>query len=110
MVNYLLQNCIHATERVNYLKYFEIALINFIITLGFLSTEDEQAPGTWGLFAQNLALKYVKEYIKDFRGDPTKITIAGSEAGAASVGLHMVSPVSSGKGILVANILLNIKS
>ena len=65
---------------------------------GFFSTEDEHAPGNWGLFDQNLALLFVRENIRAFKGDPQQITIAGSEAGAASVGLHMISPVSRRKG------------
>ena len=49
-----------------------------------------------------MALEFVRDNIRAFKGDPQKITIAGSEAGAASVGLHMVSPVSRRKGILKA--------
>ena len=44
-----------------------------------------------------MALEFVKENIEFFRGDPSIITIFGSEAGGASVGFHMVSPRSRGK-------------
>uniref|UniRef100_A0A914EA12 Carboxylic ester hydrolase n=1 Tax=Acrobeloides nanus TaxID=290746 RepID=A0A914EA12_9BILA len=40
------------------------------------------------------ALKFVKEEISNFGGDPTKITIAGESAGAASVSAHTYSPLS----------------
>jgi len=66
--------------------------------VGFLSTENEYATGNWGLWDQHLALEFVKENIKAFGGDPNRITLCGEGAGAASVGMHLVSPMSRGKG------------
>lgn len=37
--------------------------------LGFLSTEDENCPGNFGLKDQVLALKWVRDNIKQFGGD-----------------------------------------
>ena len=65
---------------------------------GFLSTEDRHGAGNWGMFDQQLALEFVKENIALFSGDPKQITLMGEGAGAASVGLHMVSPVTKDKG------------
>ena len=61
---------------------------------GFLTTEDEHAQGNWGLWDQQLALEFIRENIKVFHGDPTKITLMGDGAGAASAGLHIISPAS----------------
>jgi len=38
-----------------------------------------------------MALKFVYENIREFNGDPDNITVIGHEAGAASIGLHMLS-------------------
>ncbi|XP_038061915.1 cholinesterase 1-like [Patiria miniata] len=63
---------------------------------GFLSTNDEVIPGNMGLLDQRLALEWVRDNIKAFGGDPERVAIFGESAGGTSVGLHMVSPGSSG--------------
>lgn len=49
------------------------------------------------MFDQLKALKFVKNTIKSFRGNPNLVTLMGQDAGAASVGMHIVSPRSIGK-------------
>ena len=61
-----------------------------------MSTEDETNPGNSGLYDQVLALQWVQENIAFFGGNPDRVTIFGQSAGAASCGLHTVSPVSAG--------------
>ena len=58
--------------------------------IGFLSTGDKHARGNFGMKDQEMALKWVKENIAVFGGDPNKITIFGQSAGGASVQLHMM--------------------
>lgn len=64
--------------------------------LGFFSSGDDALPGNLGLWDQNLAIRWVKDNIQAFGGDPDVITIFGESAGSMSVGLQMFSPQSRG--------------
>ncbi|XP_030602240.1 neuroligin-2b [Archocentrus centrarchus] len=64
--------------------------------LGFLSTGDPSAKGNYGLLDQIQALRWLNENIGHFGGDPERITIFGSGAGAACVNLLILSHHSEG--------------
>ncbi|KAL1453757.1 hypothetical protein WDU94_010071 [Cyamophila willieti] len=64
--------------------------------LGFLSFGNQMMPGNLGLKDQVLALQWLKDHIQNFGGDKDRVTIFGESAGGASVGLHLVSPLSKG--------------
>ena len=46
------------------------------------------------MFDQLMALKWVNDNIEQFGGNPKNITLMGGSAGACSVSLHLLSPLS----------------
>ena len=64
--------------------------------LGFLAMGNEMVPGNAGLRDQNMAIKWVKDNIQNFGGNPDLITIFGESAGSFSVSAQIISPLSKG--------------
>lgn len=64
--------------------------------LGFLCGYHPSISGNYGLFDQIEALKWVRNNIAAFRGNPREVTIFGNSAGASSVGLLNNSPLARG--------------
>ncbi|XP_021951286.1 venom carboxylesterase-6 [Folsomia candida] len=74
-----------------------LVTINYrLAAMGFLSTGDGVVRGNMALKDQSMALRFVKENIESFGGDPDKITVFGESAGGVSSHFHMLSPMSKG--------------
>lgn len=77
-----------------------VVTINYRLgTLGFLAHPALGVGGdvgNYGLADQQAALRWVRDNIADFGGDPEKVTVAGESAGGMSVCDHLVSPGSAG--------------
>ncbi|XP_053403602.1 acetylcholinesterase-like [Mercenaria mercenaria] len=65
--------------------------------LGYLALFHREAPGNAGMFDQVMALDWVQHNIHFFGGNPHSVTLFGESAGAVSVGMHMMSPLSRSK-------------
>ena len=77
-----------------------VVTINYRLgALGFLAHPSLGPPGdvgNYGLADQQAALRWVRDNISAFGGDPREVTIAGESAGGMSVCDHLVAPGSVG--------------
>ena len=58
--------------------------------------EEAGFTGNYGLYDQMTAIRWVRDNIEAFGGDPENMTIMGQSAGAASVQLQSCSPLTKG--------------
>jgi carboxylesterase type B len=58
--------------------------------LGFLVSTADGLYGNYGLNDQKLAMQWVQDHIRNFGGDPDRVTLFGESAGAMSIGLHLL--------------------
>ena len=73
---------------------YRLGLLGFL-THPLLSAESPHGvSGNYGMLDQIAALKWVKNNIAQFGGDPDKVTIMGQSAGAMSVQTLVTSPLS----------------
>ncbi len=59
-----------------------------------LSSESDHGSGTYGILDMIEGLKWVKENISKFGGDPAKVTIFGHSAGGGAVSILAASPLT----------------
>lgn len=74
-----------------------LVTINYrLASLGLMSTGTKDAPGNNGFKDQSIALRWIRDNIRKFGGDPNSVTLMGQSAGARCVMLHLISPMSEG--------------
>jgi para-nitrobenzyl esterase len=75
-----------------------VVTINYRLgALGFLGLPGPDGSlGNWGLYDQVAALRWVRDNITAFGGDPENVTVFGESAGAISVVALLAAPTASG--------------
>jgi para-nitrobenzyl esterase len=75
---------------------YRLGAFGFLAPAGASSEASHGTAGNYGLLDQIAALRWVRENIAQFGGDPANVTIAGNSAGSVAVSAHMASPLSRG--------------
>lgn len=88
---------LHDGARISAVSDVVVILINYRLGMfGFLSTGDDQSRGNYGLWDQIQALEWIQGNIRNFGGDPSRVTVFGHSAGGYSIGLLLLSKHSLG--------------
>jgi carboxylesterase type B len=74
-----------------------VVTINYRLGLfGFFALKNSTVKGNYGLWDQMMAIRWIKDHIDDYGGDPNSITILGQSAGGFSVGFLAFIPQNKG--------------
>ena len=81
-----------------------VVTVNYRLgALGWMVSIEDGLYGNYGLMDQRAALDWVHNNIKNFGGDPNKVTLFGESAGAVMIGLHAMM---EGAGVLFQKIIM----
>jgi len=85
---------------------YRLGALGFLVAKfpGNLASPAPDIGGNLGILDQQMALRWVKDNISAFGGDPGAVTLFGESAGAMSTGLHMLS-IPTSKGLFNAAIM-----
>jgi para-nitrobenzyl esterase len=75
---------------------YRLGIFGFFAHPELSKESPDSVSGNYGILDQIAALKWVKENIHSFGGDPANVTIDGQSAGAFSVNALVVSPLAKG--------------
>ena len=73
---------------------YRLGVFGFFAHPELTKESTQRASGNYGLYDQYAALKWVRQNIAAFGGDPKRVTIAGESAGSIAVSAQMASPLS----------------
>lgn len=75
---------------------YRLGIFGFMANPELTKESEYNSSGNYGILDQIAALKWIKNNISEFGGDPDNVTIAGESAGAGSVNILMASPLAKG--------------
>ena len=75
---------------------YRLGRLGFLAHPALTAESPYHASGNYGLMDQIAALKWVRDNISAFGGDPNCVTIGGVSAGSCSVSVLMASPLAAG--------------
>jgi para-nitrobenzyl esterase len=75
---------------------YRVGMFGFLAHPALTAESGDGTSGNYGLLDQIAALRWVRDNIARFGGDPARVTLFGVSAGAASIGLLMTSPLAQG--------------
>jgi len=90
---------------------YRVGVFGFLAHPELTAESPHRGSGNYGLFDQRAALKWVRDNISAFGGDPARMTAFGQSAGSANIGALMTSPLGKdlfARAILMSNSVLDV--
>ena len=75
---------------------YRLGPFGFFAHPALTAESDHHSSGNYGLLDQLQALRWVRDNISRFGGDPHRVTVIGQSAGAVDISLLMASPLAAG--------------
>jgi para-nitrobenzyl esterase len=75
---------------------YRLGVLGFLAHPALSAESADGVSGNYGILDQQLALRWVRDNIRAFGGDPRRVTIFGESAGGMSVHVHLASPGAAG--------------
>lgn len=75
---------------------YRVGALGYLATQALIDEDENGSAGNYGLLDQIAALRWVRENIRTFGGDPNNVTVMGQSAGAGSVNALIASPLAKG--------------
>ncbi len=75
---------------------YRLGIFGFFAHPALSAESEHNVSGNYGILDMIAALKWVKNNIAEFGGDPDNITIQGQSAGASAVNVLLLSPLAKG--------------
>jgi para-nitrobenzyl esterase len=75
---------------------YRLGLFGFLAHPALTLESPHHASGNYGLMDQIAALRWVRDNIARFGGDPSRVTLGGQSAGAVDVNVLLTSPLAKG--------------
>lgn len=75
---------------------YRLGVFGFFAHPDLTADSPHHASGNYGLLDQIAALRWVRQNISAFGGDPHNVTVFGESAGASCIGYLMASPLAAG--------------
>jgi para-nitrobenzyl esterase len=76
--------------------HYRLGAFGFLAHPELSAESPHKASGNYGIMDQIAALKWVRDNIAKFGGDPANVTVFGQSAGAQDTGMIMASPLAMG--------------
>jgi para-nitrobenzyl esterase len=86
----------HMNNMVVVMVEYRLNAFGFLALPSLTAESSDGSSGNYGLMDQQAGLRWVKQNIAAFGGNPDNVTISGQSAGAGSVCEHIASPTAKG--------------